>query len=77
MTKKNREILFFNRPKPQIYKYDLGKDSPALGLHEEIRLLEKSLDELRSRLAESHAARDRLEALSIESENHVSGDLYL
>jgi len=36
------------------------KDSPALGLHEEIRLLEKSLDELRSRLAESHAARDRL-----------------
>lgn len=48
-----------------------------MGLHEEIRLLEKSLDELRSRLAESHAARDRLEALSIESENHVSGDLYL
>ena len=43
----------------KIKAYYLGKDSPALGLHEEIRLLEKSLDELRSRLAESHAARDR------------------
>ena len=48
----------------KIKTYYLGKDSPALGLHEEIRLLEKSLDELRSRLAESHAARDRWGTLS-------------
>ena len=39
----------------------LGKDSPALGLHEEIRILEQSLQELRGRLATAHEARDRLE----------------
>jgi len=36
------------------------KDSPALGLHEEIRILEQSLQELRGRLATAHEARDRL-----------------
>jgi len=36
------------------------KDSPALGLHEEIRQLEKSLEELRARLSTAHEARDRL-----------------
>ena len=38
----------------------IGKDSPALGLHEEIRILEQSLQELRGRLATAHEARDRL-----------------
>jgi len=36
------------------------KDAPALGLHDEIRTLEQSLDELRGRLATAHEARDRL-----------------
>lgn len=36
------------------------KDSPAIGLHEELRQLEKSLAELNLRLEEANANRDRL-----------------
>ena len=38
---------------------NIGKDSPAFGLHEEIRNLEESLAQLKQRLEEANQNRDR------------------